>query len=106
MSKTIKRTACFYLPHEDVRRLDEIRGIISRSKIGAIAVRRLIADVETGKMVLPSEIMTTKKKNNSGVMDFPKATTNTTYTYSITPTSIGVPKTTEGLSSVDSSTIS
>jgi hypothetical protein len=100
MSKTIQRTACFYLPHEDVRRLDELRGIISRSKMGVIAVKRLIADIETGKLVLPSEIMTTKtttttkSDENSGVMGFPKATTSTSDAYSVTPTSIGVTKTT------------
>lgn len=52
MSKTQLRTACFYLTQEEVKRLDEIRGFIPRSKMGAIAVRRLIEDFENGKLEL------------------------------------------------------
>jgi hypothetical protein len=106
MSRTPQRTTCFYLSQEDVRRLDELRGIFSRSKMGVIAVKRLIKDIETGRLILPTEMMTAKseEEDNSGVMGFPKAITNTTYTSYVTPTSIGVPKTTEGLSSVEDTT--
>lgn len=51
------RTAVFYLTNEEIERLDEIRGLIPRSRMGAIAIRRLIADIENGRHNLLPEMV-------------------------------------------------
>jgi hypothetical protein len=52
------RTAVFYLTDDEIKRLDEIRGLIPRSRMGAIAIRRLIADMEAGRLSLLPDMTT------------------------------------------------
>jgi hypothetical protein len=52
------RTAVFYLTDDEIKRLDELRGLVPRSRMGAITVRRLIADIEGGRVSLLPEMTT------------------------------------------------
>jgi hypothetical protein len=53
MSKTLLHKVAFYINDEEMERFDQIRGkYIPRSRLGALAARRLIADAEDGKVEL------------------------------------------------------
>ena len=54
MSKTLMKTAALYLKKEEIERLDRARGLIPRSRVGAVAIQRLLDDVENGKVDLMS----------------------------------------------------
>lgn len=52
MSKTLLKTSSFYLTEEELKRLDRIRGYLPRSRIGTLALRRFLDDVENGRVEL------------------------------------------------------
>jgi hypothetical protein len=63
MSKTLLNQGAFYLTDEEWNRLDRLRGLIPRSRIGALALQRLLDDVENGRIDLsPEGIMEKKRK--------------------------------------------
>jgi hypothetical protein len=52
MGETVQKRVTFYFPHEEVRRLDKLRGLIPRTKLGVLALQRLMDDAESGKVDL------------------------------------------------------
>jgi hypothetical protein len=52
VSKTLLTKIDTYLNAAEVRRLDELRGEIPRSRIGARAIRRYLEDIESGKIIV------------------------------------------------------
>jgi hypothetical protein len=62
MSKTLLKKIAFYLTDEEVERVNKARGLIPASRVGAIAVRRLLDDLEKGKVNLLAERGRTNKK--------------------------------------------
>jgi hypothetical protein len=55
MSKTLLKKIAFYVTDEEAERVDKVRGLIPASRVGAIAVRRLLDDVEKGRVNLFEE---------------------------------------------------
>lgn len=56
MSKTLlKKVVVSYLTNDEIKKMDRYRGPISVSRIGAIAIRRLLDDLDKGKVNLLEE---------------------------------------------------
>ncbi len=53
------KTACFYLTDEEIKRLDRLRGMIPRSRMGVLAVQRFLDDIESGRVELFPGVKTT-----------------------------------------------
>jgi hypothetical protein len=56
MTQMLLTRTSFYLTKEQVERLDKIRGYIPCSRLGVLAVNRLLDDIETGRVNLMPEI--------------------------------------------------
>ena len=73
MSKTFLKTSNFYLTQDEMDRLDRLRGYVPRSRIGALAVRRFLDDVESGKVELnkpePGEVIPIPGRRTNGDRD-------------------------------------
>ena len=48
------KTAALYRTNEEIERLDKARGLIPRSRVGVVAIQRLLDDMENGKVDLMS----------------------------------------------------
>ena len=55
MSKTLLKKIAFYVSDEEEERVNKYRGPITASRMGAIAMRRLLDDLEKGKVNLLEE---------------------------------------------------
>jgi hypothetical protein len=55
MSWTLLRKITFYMSDQEMERIDKARGPITASRLGAIAVRRLLDDVDQGRVNLLQE---------------------------------------------------
>jgi hypothetical protein len=63
MSKTLLRKFTIYVTDEEAERVNRARGLIPASRVGVIALRRLMDDLEKGKVDLMEEgRRTTSKK--------------------------------------------
>ena len=56
MSRTLLKRIDGYIDPEEARRLHELIGAIPRSRIVALAVHRLITDIESGNLSLVPKI--------------------------------------------------
>jgi hypothetical protein len=67
VAETILKRACFYFTNQEVERLDRVWGMIPRSRLGVLAINRLLDDIESGKLdLLPLELneKETQKRND------------------------------------------
>lgn len=56
MTKTLlKKVVAYYLTDDEVNKMNEYRGPIPASRVGVIAIRRLLDDIEKGKVDLLKE---------------------------------------------------